>query len=122
MEQLASELERLNPNKNALSSPLINAKWRLLYTTSASILGTSKPPFLRPAGPIYQTIDAVNLRAKNEETWPFFNQVQYKAEDPAAAAMMLQSTSSRTPAHGSVTRFFDESHCGRDAASTSSYL
>jgi hypothetical protein len=80
VEQLASDLERLNPNKNALSSPLINAKWRLLYTTSASILGTNKPPFLRPAGPIYQTIDAVNLRAKNEETWPFFNQVQFTPE------------------------------------------
>ena len=78
MEQLASELERLNPNKNALASPLINAKWRLLYTTSASILGTTKPPFLRPQGPIYQTIDAVNLVAKNEETWPFFNQVRYQ--------------------------------------------
>ena len=75
MDELASELERLNPNKNALASPLISAKWRLLYTTSASILGTSKPPFLRPIGPIYQTIDAVNLTAKNEETWPFFNQV-----------------------------------------------
>ena len=75
VEELASELERLNPNKNALTSPLINAKWRLLYTTSASILGTSKPPFLRPIGPIYQTIDAVNLTARNEETWPFFNQV-----------------------------------------------
>ena len=79
VEQLASELERLNPNKNALSCPLINAKWRLLYTTSASILGTSKPPFLRPIGPIYQTIDAVNLTAKNEETWPFFNQVWWPA-------------------------------------------
>ena len=76
MEQLASELERLNPNKNALASPPINAKWRLLYTTSASILGTTKPPFLRPQGQIYQTIDAVNLVAKNEETWPFFNQVR----------------------------------------------
>ena len=75
VEELAAELERLNPNKNALASPLINAKWRLLYTTSASILGTSKPPFLRPIGPIYQTIDAVNLTAKNEESWPFFNQV-----------------------------------------------
>lgn len=75
MEELASELEQLNPHKNALASPLISAKWRLLYTTSASILGTSKPPFLRPIGPIYQTIDAVNLTARNEETWPFFNQV-----------------------------------------------
>ena len=77
MEQLASELERLNPNKNALASPLINAKWRLLYTTSASILGSNKPPFLRPQGPIYQTIDAISLIAKNEESWPFFNQVRF---------------------------------------------
>lgn len=80
VEELASKLERLNPNKNALTCPLINAKWRLLYTTSASILGTNKPPFLRPIGPIYQTIDAGNLTAKNEETWPFFNQV-CKADD-----------------------------------------
>ena len=83
VEELAAELERLNPNKNALASPLINAKWRLLYTTSASILGTSKPPFLRPIGPIYQTIDAINLTARNEETWPFFNQVCVEQTAPA---------------------------------------
>eukprot|EP00887_Chlorella_sp_A99_P002132 scaffold21.g2132.t1 len=28
--------------------------WELLYTTSDSILGTNKPAFLRPSGPIYQ--------------------------------------------------------------------
>ena len=58
VDDLAKELERVNPNKNALASPLINAKWLLRYTTSASILGTSKPPFLRPQGPIYQIIGA----------------------------------------------------------------
>ncbi len=33
-------------------------KWELIYTTSGSILGTSRPPFLRPIGPIYQFIGA----------------------------------------------------------------
>lgn len=32
----------------------LNGKWELRYTTSASILGTSKPALLRPSGPIYQ--------------------------------------------------------------------
>lgn len=98
VDELVRELERVNPTKKVLASPLINAKWKLLYTTSASILGTSRPPFLRPQGPIFQTIggllvlrllfaevkgghmamavaaDAVNLQAINQETWPFFNQ------------------------------------------------
>ena len=34
-------------------------KWELLYTTSQSILGTSRPPFLRPIGPIFQYIGAI---------------------------------------------------------------
>jgi len=33
-------------------------KWELIYTTSGSILGTGRPPFLRPIGPIYQFIGA----------------------------------------------------------------
>lgn len=56
VEQLAQQLERINPTKKVLASPLLSAKWELKYTTSASILGTNKPPFLRPQGPIYQTI------------------------------------------------------------------
>lgn len=50
------ELETVTPNPEALASEYINGKWELVYTTSTSILGTSRPPFLRPFGPIYQTI------------------------------------------------------------------
>ncbi|KAK9866737.1 hypothetical protein WJX84_004414 [Apatococcus fuscideae] len=75
IERLASAVERLNPTPKALSSPLINGRWELIYTTSASIIGKNKLPLFRPSGPIYQTIDAENLRASNEETTPFFNKV-----------------------------------------------
>ncbi|KAJ9509857.1 hypothetical protein QJQ45_011549 [Haematococcus lacustris] len=87
VEQACRALEAVNPTRNPLSSPLVNGKWeyndlctslavqQLLYTTSASILGTSRPPFLRPSGPIYQTIDAPAGKARNQETAPFFNTV-----------------------------------------------
>ena len=65
----------LNPNPQSLSAPCINGEWELVYTTSASILGTNKPSFLRPSGKIYQTIDAESLRARNRETFPFYNAV-----------------------------------------------
>ena len=75
IERLASELERQNPTKNVLG-PELTAKWKLLYTTSDSILGTSRPPFLRPFGDIFQSIDAAALTARNQETVPFFNAVE----------------------------------------------
>jgi hypothetical protein len=56
IDKLASELERVNPNKASLQSDQINGKWKLVYTTSKSILGTTRPPFLRPWGPIFQYI------------------------------------------------------------------
>lgn len=56
IDKLARQLERLNPTKKPLASDLINGQWELLYTTSESILGSNKPPFLRPLGPIYQFI------------------------------------------------------------------
>lgn len=76
VEALASELERLNPTRKPLARPdLLSAKWELRYTTSSSILGTTKPGFLRPSGPIYQYIDAEGLRAKNQESAPLYNSV-----------------------------------------------
>ena len=74
VDKLAVELTKLNPTKNLLG-PELSAKWKLLYTTSDSILGTSRPPFLRPFGDIYQTIDVEKLTAKNQETIPFFGGV-----------------------------------------------
>eukprot|EP01025_Chloroclados_australasicus_P061894 TRINITY_DN8130_c0_g1_i1.p2 TRINITY_DN8130_c0_g1~~TRINITY_DN8130_c0_g1_i1.p2 ORF type:complete len:175 (-),score=26.78 TRINITY_DN8130_c0_g1_i1:350-874(-) len=75
VNDLAKQLEKVNPNPSSLSSDEINGKWRLLYTTSESILGTKRPALFRPQGPIFQTIDAKALKAKNQETWPFFNAV-----------------------------------------------
>jgi hypothetical protein len=75
VDDLARQLERLNPTPKPLASPLINGRWELLYTTSAGILGKSKPAFLRPSGPIYQILDAENLRARNRETAPLYNTV-----------------------------------------------
>lgn len=52
------ELEGRNPTAAPVTSPLLNGQWELLYTTSDSILGRSRPSFLRPKGPIYQTLGA----------------------------------------------------------------
>lgn len=75
VEAAAQRLERLNPTRSPLASPLINGKWELLYTTSDSILGRKKPAFLRPSGPIYQTLDTGALRARNRESAPLYNTV-----------------------------------------------
>jgi len=76
MEKFIQQLEKINPTKAPLESPLINGKWELQYTTSKSILKSNIPKALRKLGPIYQCIDTRTLQAKNIETWPFFNQVQ----------------------------------------------
>lgn len=73
VEAMAAELERLNPTRAPLASPLLSGRWQLEYTTSDSILGTKR--LLRPTGPIYQFIDGPGLRAKNQETAPFYNSV-----------------------------------------------
>lgn len=83
-------LERLNPTPKSLAAPELNGRWKLLYTTSESILGTARPPFLRPGGPIYQTIDANTLRARNQETWPFFNRVDAELTPQSASLVAVQ--------------------------------
>lgn len=60
-------LESGNPTPNALSSPLLSGDWRLVWTTSASIAGATRPAALQPAVAPLQRIDAVNLRARNAE-------------------------------------------------------
>ncbi|KAJ4965902.1 hypothetical protein NE237_017751 [Protea cynaroides] len=74
VDQIAHKLEAASEIKKPLQSKLLNGKWELLYTTSASILKTQRPKFLRPNGKIYQAVNGDTLRAQNMETWPFFNQ------------------------------------------------
>ena len=91
VEAAASALERLNPTRaGALRSPLVNGEWELLYTTSASILGANKPPFARPIGPIYQTIDVARGRARNRETFPFYNAVDADLTPTSKSAVNVQ--------------------------------
>jgi hypothetical protein len=85
----ARDLERLNPTR-AVLGPALTARWELLYTTSASILGSSRPPFLRPFGPIYQSIDAEALTARNQETVPFFNAVDATLSPKNATTVDVQ--------------------------------
>mmetsp|Transcript_35181 Transcript_35181/g.57416 ORF Transcript_35181/g.57416 Transcript_35181/m.57416 type:complete len:225 (+) Transcript_35181:112-786(+) len=75
---LIEKCEKLNPTKSPLQSPEISAKWELIYTTSDSILGKSRPTAFRAKGPIYQTIDAVALTARNEETIAPFPLISWK--------------------------------------------
>lgn len=61
-------LEALNPTPNPLEAPeLLTGCWRLIYTTSDSILGVTRPRPFRPRPRILQSIDASKLAAKNEE-------------------------------------------------------
>ena len=85
----ARDLERLNPTR-AVLGPALTARWELLYTTSASILGSARPPFLRPFGPIYQSIDAGALTARNQETVPFFNAVDATLSPKNATTVDVQ--------------------------------
>lgn len=56
MENLVQQLEQDNPNPKSLAADEINGKWRLIYTTSESILGTKRPAPFRPSGSIFQSI------------------------------------------------------------------
>lgn len=89
VDDVCSRLESLNPNPKTLASPLVNGKWELLYTTSTSVNGSTRPPPFRPWGPIYQTIDAINLKARNTETTPFFNQVSADLEPMSATKVKV---------------------------------
>ena len=50
VDKLAQQLEKLNPTLEPLNSELINGKWRLMYTTSESILGKNKNKLFQPKG------------------------------------------------------------------------
>ena len=60
-------LEKENPTPKPLESPLLSGRWRLVFTTSESILGTRRMRPFRPRRRILQDINAGKLTAKNEE-------------------------------------------------------
>ncbi|XP_057803627.1 probable plastid-lipid-associated protein 4, chloroplastic isoform X1 [Salvia miltiorrhiza] len=74
IDQIVRKLEAANPTKEPLKSDLLNGKWELIYTTSQSILQTTRPKLLRSRRN-FQAINADTLRAQNMESAPFFNQV-----------------------------------------------
>lgn len=57
IDAIVRRLEALNPNPVPVESADLGAVWKLVYTTSASILGASRPPPLRPNDEIYQAVD-----------------------------------------------------------------
>mmetsp|Transcript_97923 Transcript_97923/g.281717 ORF Transcript_97923/g.281717 Transcript_97923/m.281717 type:complete len:192 (-) Transcript_97923:54-629(-) len=66
---LFQKLERLNPTRKPLQSPLLNADWSLEYSTSDSIIGKGDFPRI---GPIVQTIDTTSLKAENSEVVSYY--------------------------------------------------
>jgi hypothetical protein len=92
IEKLARALETSNPTKAPLKSSLLNGQWELLYTTSDSILGKSKPSFLQPSGPIYQVLDGPSLTARNQETAPLFNSVKASLKPESSSKVKVQFT------------------------------
>jgi hypothetical protein len=47
IDKIARELESLNPTKEPLKLSLLNGKWRLVYTTSESVLRKQVPLLLK---------------------------------------------------------------------------
>ena len=95
IERLASALEALNPTADVLASPLLNGRWQLAYTTSASILGVGKK--LKPVGPIFQSLDVPNLKARNDDVvrWRFiklkrFVKAELEPDDMVASKVIVR--------------------------------
>mmetsp|Transcript_6056 Transcript_6056/g.10425 ORF Transcript_6056/g.10425 Transcript_6056/m.10425 type:complete len:256 (+) Transcript_6056:118-885(+) len=68
IEEATRAVEAVNPTVAPTSSAALGGVWRLVYTTSDSILGRSRPSFLRPKGPIYQIITLDQSAVENRET------------------------------------------------------
>ena len=68
--QRAARLERFNPLRfsGTTTSDLLPGNWLMVYTTSDSIAGKSRPELLQVRTPPEQSIDVENGRARNSET------------------------------------------------------
>ena len=85
-------LEKENPTPKPLASPLLSGRWRMVFTTSESILGTKRLWPFRPRRRILQHINAEKLTAKNEE-WVLMgllrNSVRAKLEPQGDGATVV---------------------------------
>ena len=90
VDSLTRSLERMNPTADPLTSDLINGQWKLVYTTSESILGKRKNKLLQPRGAIFQTIDVISGRARNQETSPLFNGVEAEIQAEGTSNVKVQ--------------------------------
>lgn len=102
VEMLTRKLERLNPTPGSVKSSLINGKWKLLYTTSVQVNGANKLPIFRPWAN-YQTIDTANLKARNQESGPFFNAVDAELTPVSRSKVNVQFI--QFEAFGGVIKF-----------------
>ncbi|KAK4529960.1 hypothetical protein CCYA_CCYA03G0817 [Cyanidiococcus yangmingshanensis] len=67
-EQYIQPLERQNPTSVPTDSPLLDGRWRLIYTNSKNVLGLDRPSVARPVkDSIYQTIYLDRGEVINEE-------------------------------------------------------
>ena len=88
MLTLFEQLEKKNKYKESLKSSLINAIWKVEYTTSDSILGRGGS---QRVGPILQTIDGPNLFAENTDTVNYFGLLKVPRSVTAALTPMTGS-------------------------------
>ena len=75
---------RRSAQGGSLPRPASVARWLAAWRPA----GASDAP--RRAGPIFQTIDAERLRAKNQETWPFFSSVTAALTPTSKSAAKVQ--------------------------------
>lgn len=85
ISDIFTKLEKLNPTRNPLKSPLINADWSLEYSTAGYIIGKGGFPRV---GPIVQKIDTDSLQAENSEVVSYFG---VKVPRKVSAELLPQS-------------------------------
>ncbi|BAM81919.1 similar to fibrillin [Cyanidioschyzon merolae strain 10D] len=67
-EKYIKPLEAMNPTRTPVESPLLDGRWRLIYTNSKNVLGLDRPNIARPLrNSIYQTIYVERGQVVNEE-------------------------------------------------------
>jgi hypothetical protein len=70
VEALVAALAEVNPTPAPAQSGLSDGRWNVVYTTSAQLLGSRLPDFLRPSGPLYLSFNSAEGRAGLDCTWP----------------------------------------------------